>query len=240
MVNVLKKLIKESQFIISFWSLFHHSFIMRKWIYNWIKKNLSYAHWKVLDFWCWEKPYKNILNFDEYIWVDFQKSGHDNSQNQVDFFWDWKKLPFTDNEFDCIITTEVFEHIFNIDETLIELNRVLKKWWKIIATIPFVIHEHEIPYDYARYTSYWIQSLLEKNWFKILKNEQYWSYFDVILQLSVWFLWKITDLENKYLSIFLRIILVAPMMIFINLISLISPRMQWWMYLSNILVWEKK
>ncbi len=240
MFKQVKKLIKKSAFQINIFSIFHYSFIMRKWIFNWIKNNSNYINWKVLDFWCWEKPYKSILKFDEYIWVDFEGSGHNNIQNEVDFFWDWKKLPFKDNEFNSIITTEVFEYIFNIDEVLLELNRVLKKWGNIVITAPFVIHEHEIPYDFARYTSFWIQYLLEKNGFNVLNNEQYWSYFDVILQLNIWFLWKITDTKSKYLTLFLRMLLVAPIMMIINLLSLISPKMQWWLYLSNILVWEKK
>jgi len=112
MLQKIKKLIKKSEFQTNFFSIFHHSFIIRKWIYNWILNNKNYIKWNVLDFWCWEKPYKNILNFNQYIWVDFKSLGHDNRQNEVDFFWDWKKLPFKDNEFDSIITTEVFEHIF--------------------------------------------------------------------------------------------------------------------------------
>lgn len=240
MKKKIKNLIKKSAFQTNFFSIFHHSFIMRKWIYKWIVNNQNHIYWKVLDFGCWEKPYKSILNFQEYIWVDFKNSGHNNTQNEVDFFWDWKKLPFEKDQFDSIITTEVFEHIFNIDEVLIELNRVLKKWWKIVITIPFVIHEHEIPYDFARYTSFWIQSLLEKHWFNVLKNEQYWSYFEVILQLKIWFLWKITQTRFKYLTLFLRVLFVAPLMIIINLLSFISPKMQGWLYLSNIIVWEKK
>lgn len=239
MLNKLIQLFKKSAFIPNLFSLLHHSYIIRKWIYKWIINNSSYIYWKVLDFWCWEKPYKSILNFDEYVWVDFKSSGHDNSQNEVDFFWDWKILPFENDTFDSIISTEVFEHIFNIDEVLLELNRVLKKWWKIVITIPFVIHEHESPYDYARYTHFWLSSLLENHGFSVLKNEQYWSYFDTILQLNIWFLWKITETNNKYITLLLRIIFAAPLMIIINLISLFSPRMQSGLYLSNVIVWEK-
>lgn len=240
MYKKIKKLIIESNFKTNIFSIFNHSFIIRKWIYKWIKNNSRFITWKVLDFWCWEKPYKNIFNYKEYIWVDFENSWNNSKKTNVDFFWNWDKLPFEDNYFDNIVSTEVFEHIFNIDEVLVELNRVLKKWWKILITIPFVIHEHEVPYDFARYTSYWISHLLKKHWFNIIKNEQYWSYFDVILQLNIWFLWKITDTKNKYLSLFLRIIFVAPIMILINIFSLISPKMQWWMYLSNVILWEKK
>ncbi|MDP2090198.1 MAG: class I SAM-dependent methyltransferase [Candidatus Gracilibacteria bacterium] len=239
MLNKLIQLFKKSAFIPNLFSLLHHSYIIRKGIYKGIINNSSYIYGKVLDFGCGEKPYKSILNFDEYVGVDFKSSGHDNSQNEVDFFWDGKILPFENDTFDSIISTEVFEHIFNIDEVLLELNRVLKKGGKIVITIPFVIHEHESPYDYARYTHFGLSSLLENHGFSVLKNEQYGSYFDTILQLNIWFLGKITETNNKYITLLLRIIFAAPLMIIINLISLFSPRMQSGLYLSNVIVGEK-
>ena len=231
---------KSSRFIMNILSILQHSFIMRRGIYSWMKKYWSYLHGKVLDFGCWEKPYKQLFTFDEYIWVDFKNSGHDNHQNEVDFFWDGKSLDFKNKEFDSILSTEVFEHIFNIDEVLIELHRILKKWWVMLMTIPFVIHEHEVPYDFARYTQFWIKHLLEKHGFKIIKIEQCWSYFETILQLHIWFLGKITETRYQYLSLLLRIIFVAPIMILINIFSFVSPKMQWWLYLNNIIICEKE
>lgn len=239
MIGKIKKSLQESAFIPNIFSILRHDFIIRKWIYKWIKNNKNFIAWKVLDFGCGEKPYKDVLTFDKYIGVDFKKSWHDDSQNNVDFFWDWKTLPFENNEFDSIISTEVFEHIFDIDEVLIELNRVLKKWWKIVITIPFVIHEHEIPFDFARYTSFGIRYLLEKHWFDVIKSQKYWSYFDVISQLSIWFLGKITETKNIYLTWFLRIIFAFPFVILGNIISFISPKFQKWLYMSNVVVWEK-
>lgn len=213
---------------------------MRRWLYRWIKQNAHYITWKVLDFGCGEKPYQELFHCDQYIWVDFENTWHDNTNNVIDYYWNGKKLPFGDDSFDSIITTEVFEHIFNIDEVLQEIHRVLRKWWNLLITIPFVIHEHEVPYDFARYTSFWIAHLLEKHGFTIIKNEKQGSYFDVLLQLTIWFLWKITETKYKYGTLFLRMLLVAPVMIILNLLSLLSPNMQSWMYLNNIVVWEKK
>ena len=44
------------------------------------------------------------------------------------------------------------------------INRVLKSSGMICMTIPFVWDEHEQPYDFARYSSFGIKSLLEKLW----------------------------------------------------------------------------
>tara|TARA_B110000971_G_scaffold162379_1_gene166021 strand:- start:1316 stop:1462 length:147 start_codon:yes stop_codon:yes gene_type:complete len=39
--------------------------------------------------------------------------------------YDGKKLPFKDSSFDYIFLSEVLEHVFNINEIMSELNRVL-------------------------------------------------------------------------------------------------------------------
>jgi ubiquinone/menaquinone biosynthesis C-methylase UbiE len=79
-----------------------------------------------MDFGCGKKPYKEIFGFDEYIGVDIEVSGHDNTQHDIDVFWDGKSLPFADNTFDSILASEVFEHVFELDAVLDELRRVLK------------------------------------------------------------------------------------------------------------------
>jgi ubiquinone/menaquinone biosynthesis C-methylase UbiE len=58
-------------------------------------------------------------------------------------------IPFENERFDSILSTEVLEHVFNIDELLQEFNRVLKKGNN---NNPFTWEEHEMPYDFARYT----------------------------------------------------------------------------------------
>lgn len=239
MIDSLIAKINKSQFLMSPWSILHHSFIIRKWLYKWIKTNAHYLSWKVLDFGCWEKPYQSLFTYDEYIWVDYENTGHDNTSNAVDIYRDGKKLPFEDNLFDAVLATEVFEHVFNINEILQEIHRTMKKWGKILITIPFAIHEHEVPYDFARYTSYGIKSILEKNNYRIISVEQAWSYLQTIGQLTIWFLWKLTDFHPHWLSLILRIIIVVPLMIIINLLSLIAPKLQAGMYLSNVVVAEK-
>lgn len=51
---------------------------------------------------------------------------------------------------------------FHIQEIVKELNRVLKENGEMLITVPFVWNEHEIPYDFGRYTSFGIIDLLQK------------------------------------------------------------------------------
>lgn len=234
--------IKKSRFIISPLSIFNHSFVIRKWIFHGLLEARKYIWWNVLDFWCWEKPYKEIFNFKNYIWVDIKVSWHDNSQNEVDVFWDWKTLPFENNYFDSVISTEVFEHIFDPKNSINQIHRVLKKWWYIVITTPFSIHEHEIPYDNARYTQYWIENLFTSNWFEKVYSNQYWNYFSTLCQLNIWMMWKFFQSFPKPLNLILWWFLLLPCIIIINFFHyFFSTKTNWTgiLYLTNIFVWKK-
>lgn len=239
MIKYIINHINKSQFLMSPWSILHHSFIIRGWLYRAIKQNAHSMTWTMMDFWCGEKPYQSLFKVDTYIWVDYEKTWHNNTDNPVDVYRDGKTLPFDDNMFDSVLASEVFEHVFTIDDILQEIRRTMKAWWKLLITIPFAIHEHEVPYDFARYTSYGIKAILERNGYKIISIQQAGSYRQTILQLMIRFLWKITETNYTFLTLILRIIIVAPLMIIINILSLISPHMQSWMYLSNVVVAEK-
>ncbi len=129
---------------------------------------------KLLDFGCGSKPYRAIFSVDEYIGLDFENPGHPHLNEQIDVFYNGKNIPFQDGHFDAIFSSEVFEHIFNLEDILGELNRVLKKGGLMLITCPFSICEHEVPNDFARYSSYSIKYLLEKmvlKWWSNIKPE---------------------------------------------------------------------
>ena len=104
---------------------------------------------------CGSKPYENLfVHADKYIGCDVEVSGHNHSDSKIDYFFDGKKLPFSDGTFDAVVSFEVFEHVFNLPEILTEINRVTKEKGTLLISIPFAYGEHEIPYDFARYTSF--------------------------------------------------------------------------------------
>ena len=71
-----------------------------------------------------------------------------------------------------IYSSNVLEHIEDVDLTISELNRVLKKNGKIFVTTPFIWAEHETPYDFQRYTSFGIKKLFEKHGFYIISHKK--------------------------------------------------------------------
>lgn len=137
----------------------------------------------MMDFGCGLKPYEPLFSVKEYIGVDFKGEGETYAQHKVDIFYDGKTIPFSNDHFDSIFSSEVFEHIFNLDEILKELHRVLKPGGKILISCPFTFGEHEIPNDFARYTSFAIQDLFKKNGFEIEHFEKTGSYLEAIATL---------------------------------------------------------
>ncbi len=150
-----------------------------------------------MDFGCGSKPYKSLFkNASEYIGVDYDSEGHSHKNEKIDVFYDGKTIPFKDNSFDSILTSEVLEHVFNLEEILKELNRVLKPGGKILITIPFAWYEHEVPNDFGRYTSFGIKSLLEKNGFIILELDKTGNFIETLTQM--WIVYWHTHVIPKF------------------------------------------
>lgn len=139
----------------------------------------------MLDFGCGSKPYKTLFNVEKYIGLDFENPGHPHINEQIDVFYDGKKIPFENEYFDSVFSSEVFEHVFNLDEILKEINRVMKPRALMLITCPFAICEHEVPHDFARYSSYGIKYLLEKNGFEVLHQDKTGNSVETIMQLRI-------------------------------------------------------
>lgn len=139
----------------------------------------------VMDFGCGSKPYQSLFKVERYIGVDFENPGHPHLNEQIDVFYDGKKIPFSDEYFDAVFSSEVFEHVFNIDEILKELYRVIKPGGVMLITCPFAICEHEVPHDFARYSSFGIKYLLEKNGFQVLQLDKTGNSIETITQLRI-------------------------------------------------------
>jgi len=93
-----------------------------------------------------------------YIGVDLEATGHDHSNSKIDVLYDGKVLPFKDGQFDAVVSFEVLEHVFNLSEVMREINRVTTDSGYLLISVPFAWLEHEIPYDFARYTSFGINA----------------------------------------------------------------------------------
>ena len=200
----------------------------------------------LLDFGCGSKPYKSLFSkVETYIGVDFENIGHPHLNEQIDFFYDGKKFPFENEKYDSIFTSEVFEHIFNLEEIIPELNRVLKPNGKILITCPFVWNEHEVPHDYARYTQFALRNLLEKNGFEILVIDKSGDFYMTLHQLKMVYLSDQLLIavpvigKIKFITTNIRPIILFIRNGWFKILHSIMPK-RFDLYLNNIVLAKKK
>ena len=179
--------------------LSHPNYLTRKRLLQSVQRYSVKLKGILLDFGCGSKPYRSLFSVEQYVGLDFENPGHPHINEQIDVFYDGKTIPFSNEHFDSIFSSEVLEHVFNPDEILKELNRVLKKEGTILLTCPFAICEHEVPNDFARYSSYGLKALFEKNGFEVIGQEKTANSVETVFQL-----W-ITYLHQHVLPVFRKI-----------------------------------
>lgn len=179
--------LQKQSFQPNFYGIFTNPFFLIRWkLFQKIHQLSHNINGRLIDFGCGRKPYENLFQVGEYIGVDIEVSGHSSSvPSKVDVYYDGKVLPFENSTFDSMICFEVLEHVFNPDEIILELNRVLKKEGKLLMSVPFCWNEHEVPFDYARYSSFGIRHLLEKNGFEVLELYKTGNFILVLFQLLI-------------------------------------------------------
>lgn len=218
------------------WALFNPFFINRKLLSDAVRSESSHLSGKILDFGCGSKPYKSLFKFDQYIGVDIENPGHPHCNEQVDVFFDGKSLPFEDASFDACFSTEVFEHVFEIDQTMREIRRVLRPGGKVFVTTPFVWDEHEAPYDYCRYTSFGLRNVFERNGFEVLVQKKLGTFSQVILQLKL--IYGNRKLVSNRILKYPFLLVLCPLY---NLFSLLTcGKGHETIYLGNVIVAKKK
>lgn len=224
----------------------HPLYFIRKGLYDKISLYSGELSGRLMDFGCGSKPYQSLFrHVTSYTGVDYAGEGHPHEQEHIDVYYDGRHIPFEDETFDSVLCSEVFEHLFAIRELLPEIARVTKKGGKILLTCPFVWEEHEIPVDYARYTRFALQHMLEEQGFEILvidKNGHFLSAIHQLLVLYVHDHWMYKVWFFSKFSLFrklVRHILVPGMNAVFRLLEPVLPKSEQ-LYLNTIVVARKK
>jgi len=224
----------------SFLGIFVNPFYFaRKGLYTAMSQFVPKLQGKILDVGCGQKPYQHLCNtVVEYIGLEID-SPENRINKHADYFYDGKNFPFENREFDSVMTNQVLEHVFNPDEFLAEIYRILKPDGMLLLTAPFVWDEHEQPIDYARYSSFGLKHLLQKQGFEIVSQIKTSTDVSVIFQLINAYLFKILQTNNPYFNLLLTILLMAPFNMMGVILAKILPNNQD-LYLDNIVLARKK
>ncbi len=237
MINALKRFVENQNFNPGLSGIFFNPFfIARRGLAKNIKQLSSEISGRILDVGCGTKPYESFFNYTEYIGLEFD-TGIDSEKKSADYYYDGKTFPFQSESFDSVVCNQVMEHIFEPEDFLKEILRVLKPKGRLILTVPFVWDEHELPYDFARYSSFGLKHLLEKNGFEIITHKKSVNDISVIFQLLSDYFYKIS-FKNKFLKWVVMFLLIFPS----NLIGIILGKLlpdNNDLYLDNIILAEK-
>lgn len=198
---------------------FYHA---RRGLYQTIANFAPKLEGRLLDVGCGRKPYRNLFVASEYIGLEVD-TPENRANKQADFFYSGTSFPFLDQHFDGVTCNQVLEHVFTPDLFLTEINRVLRPGGQLLLTIPFIWDEHEQPWDYARYTSFGMKSLLEKNGFEILEQQKINADIRVLFQLVNAYLYKVFWTRQPVINLLICVVLMSPFNIFGALLSKVLP-----------------
>ena len=111
--------------------------------------SLAARSWKdVLVIGAGHDPYqRHVRNTGLYVRTDIKTC-----IGATDVVGDALKLPFQRDSFDCLVATEVLEHLRNPFHFADEALRVLRNGGSVIVTVPFMFHQHSDPFDFWRPT----------------------------------------------------------------------------------------
>lgn len=173
----------------------------------------------LLDVGCGAKPYQSLFAVDTYVGLDIDSEAS-RKAGVADHLYDGKVFPFADASFDSILCNQVLEHVFNPDEFIGEIVRVLNPRGRLLLTVPFVWDEHEQPYDYARYSSFGLHALLEKQGLRVLQHKKLGADASILFQLANAYWFKVTkDFPRS-----INLLLTMPVMACINVSGLLARR----------------
>jgi ubiquinone/menaquinone biosynthesis C-methylase UbiE len=118
----------------------------------------QYARGRVLDVGSGQRPYAEF--FAEYTGLEIDRVRY--AETPADVWGSALALPFGDQSFETILSSQVLEHVPEPWQMVEEMARVLKPGGHLILTAPHIWGLHEVPHDYFRFTCYGLEYLARR------------------------------------------------------------------------------
>jgi SAM-dependent methyltransferase len=165
----------------------------------------------LLDYGCGNKPYRDLFlkKFSRYVGADF--AGNSDADILIDKSG---RVDCEDTSFDCVLSSQVLEHVGSPQEYLAEAQRILKPGGSLILSTHGIWPYHPDPTDYWRWTADGLQAEIERAGFQVLDVQAVMGAEGAALQL-----WQDSTFERLP-----RFIRPAYFWFFQTFISLIESR----------------
>jgi SAM-dependent methyltransferase len=117
---------------------------------------------RVLDYGCGGSPYRPLFGECVYQRADFLGGANLDFEYSAD-----SHLPPEAADYDCVLSTQVLEHVEKPASYLKECSRVLRPGGHLILTTHGSFQDHSCPYDYWRWTAQGLQRAIESAGLKV-------------------------------------------------------------------------
>lgn len=241
--NYLEEVYLKNAFNPSWYSVFINPyFIARFFLYRNIKyivTKYKLKNQRVLDVGCGIQPYRHLFQ-DKYVGIDIEGGGHKDLRKKADLYFNGENIPFPKESFDLVLCTQVLEHSYNFDKLLTEIHRVLKRDGYLLITTPFVWNEHELPFDFYRFTQFFYKNKSQELDLDLIEIKATCGFWATIGQLiSAFIIENIYKFfKNKLIYLFFALTLCAPIQIFFLFINFIFLNNNW-LNLDYIVLFKK-
>lgn len=121
----------------------------------------------VLDAGAGEGYYRQYFSHSRYESADFCQVAK--KYAQIDYVCDLAQIPVEGERYDLVFLTQVLEHLPDPAVVLRELHRVLKGGGRLWISTPLYYPEHEVPFDFYRYTQFGLRHVLEGAGFEVVE-----------------------------------------------------------------------
>ena len=189
---------------------------------------------QILDVGCGLKPYRRLFSTLNYLGIDIAGGGHADAAKCVDKYYDGKHIPYRDESFDVVICTQVLEHSEEPETVLQEIFRVLKTGGRLYLTVPLVANEHEIPYDFSRFTQYRLRQLCAALPAGEVHIAPTTKVFGVCGQLLSAYLFESIPFRSTLVKASFSLIILAPLQLLALLLDFLIP--EGWVTLDYMLL----
>ena len=238
MIRRLRQFVRRQQFNPHWLGAFVNPFFLaRRQLWRAITEAGPSLSGPLLDVGCGTKPYRELFATDNYVGLDID-SEVARARGSADAYYSGDRFPFDDAQFQSVLCNQVLEHVFNPDEFIGEIRRVLSRGGKLLLTVPFVWDEHEQPYDYARYSSFGLHALLERQGFRVLRHRKLMADASLIFQLINAYLFKVGHTRFTSLNLIVTALVFGPISLLGLLMGTVMPKNPD-LFLDQLVVAEK-
>jgi len=131
----------------------------------WQLKKINF-HGSLLEFGAYNDPKKNFTHFIDKKKLKINYSNIDN-KNKNFLKINLEKKITINKKFNNILIFNVLEHLINLQFSIAQLKKILKKNGLVIGSTPFLYRVHGAPKDCFRFTSYILKKELSRKFYNV-------------------------------------------------------------------------